>query len=455
MGRHGFILGGCLTACTASPPPAPPPVPAAPTATRQHTCSPLNLPGSTLSGVSLSDLRAALGRPIDGPEVRALVQRLDPGYAVPEDPAFMGFHDHGITFVAHDGYVEGIDLYGRAYGVRSYRGALPAGVSFDDTNLDVERRLGAPQGCDGKGRCYHFEHGLEVRYGPDACVSTVTVRDPLPIGTAQLQRVQLLEDRRGSVRGFVFTIAYASHYERPTRMAVRLEDEDGVAPPVIPKRDDLSVEGRLGWQITVPAGPRFGQVGAFVPYHALAWAEGEHRVTPTVRVEEETDADGWREAALKARADLLTPRLVSQPACAWHRFGIRTLTVNGTAGDASGVPRPERPVRSGSALAPDLRWQVTRGHRLIHRSAERADRFTGRWNERTPWFRLCAADRIYVGLEDVDVALHDDLGGRSFDIDTLRAESEAGELTPFGVATRITTTKVETRSDEDHRARTR
>lgn len=429
------LLTAALTACTGAVERPVPHATAEPVANDAPRCAPLSLPVDQPAGVTTEELQAALGRHVRDPVVVQLAARLGKplDQSAGRQYALLNFHDQGVTIVLDsDQYVEAIDFHGRTYQVRSYPHALPSGLSFTDRSDDIEKRLGKPLSCSTRGRCTYADGGIEIVYGPDACVSTVTTHPTAEPGTALVRAVRTRPDTRGGTRGLVVHIDYTVNVDAPARISASLVDGRESAPEVIAGRDELQREGRLGWTMTHDSGVILGGITRFIPYSALLLPEGKHSLTPRIVVEKRGASGDWSAVPLRFLHGEPPVVTVDEPRCPWLRFGVQRVVV------------AERDYDGGQSTRPDLRWQVA-SEKLIHASSEQSDTFTGRWSERTPWFRACSGDRIAIDVEDVDSAFHDDIGGRTIELSELVRIAGAREVLSFGSVKELVLSAVEQR----------
>ena len=388
------------TGCLPEPAPAVGPAPAAVIAHNERLlrCSPVNLAGSAATPPSIEELRSLLGKRFNDAPVRELTKRLG-GLSLSDAPALINLHEHGITLVvAGDERIGAIDLHGRTYDVRRFQGTLPLGLDFYDRSPEVEAKLGKPLGCTAEGRCPYIEQGVEVRYGPDACVSTITLRQEVARGSVVARGVAVRPDSQRGVAGVVVSFSFASNLDVAGQVVVRLKDENGAVPNVIATRPDLQREGQLALVAEVPAGPHVGEVGAFVPFYALNLSAGIHRLAPSIEIEATPQRLVTSVPMSSEQAALI---MVNQPACRWLQLGVQSLTVKSESyGEADG--------------APDLRWVLEQEGRVVFSSSESSSGFRARWNEMTPALHVCDEDTLSLNIQDVDVTFHDDVAWRTF-----------------------------------------
>ncbi|NUO49395.1 MAG: hypothetical protein HOV80_11120 [Polyangiaceae bacterium] len=398
-------------------------------------CAPLGLPVLEPVAVTTTELQAALGRHVSDPVVRQLAAALGKPLDDRSQNRYrlLNFHDQGVTIVLdNEQYVEAIDLHGRTYQVRSYPHALPSGLSFKDRSDDIEKRFGKPLFCATRGRCTYADGGLEIVYGPDACVSTLTLHPTAEPGTALVSAIRIRPEKRGGARGILVGIDYTINVGAPARLSASLVDGRENAPEVITGRDELQRAGRLGWTVAHDSGVIITSVSRFIPHSALVLSEGTHVLTPRVVVEKQTAAGDWSAVPIRFLHGEPPVVTLDEPRCRWHRFGVQRVVV------------AERDYDGGESSRPDLRWQVAL-EKNLHTSSEQGDTFTGRWSERTPWFRACSGDDITIGIQDVDAAFHDDIGGRTIELSELVRIAGAREVLSFGPVKELVLSAVEER----------
>jgi hypothetical protein len=384
------------TGCRPEPAPVVGPTPEAVQAFNQRLmrCAPLNLAGQAATTTSLEELRSLLGKRFDDAPVRELTKRLG-GSAFSSVPAFINLHEHGLTLVVGaDTRIEAIDLHGRTSTVQRFQGTLPFGLDFYDRSPEVEARLGKPLGCTAEGRCLYIEQGVEVRYGPDACVSSMTLRPEVARGAVVPRHVHVRRDSVHGIRGIVVQFSFASNLDVAGQLIVRLKDENGVVPGVIATRPDLQREGKFALIADVPAGPNVDGLSAFVPFYALNLSVGNHQLAPSIEVEPKPASP------VLLSSEQAASIAVTQPACRWLQLGVQSLTVKSESyGDGEG--------------ALDLRWVLEQDGRVVFSSSESPSGFRARWNEMTPALRVCDEDTLSLNIQDVDLVFHDDVAWKT------------------------------------------
>lgn len=416
-----------------------PPATSEPIATKVTRCGPLGLPVVEPRGITTAELRGALGRHLSDPVIRELAARL--GRPL-EDRAYglLNFHDQGVTLVIdNEQYVEAVDLHGRTHQVRSYPKALPSGLRFADRSDDVERRLGEPLFCSRGGRCAYTGGGIEVVYGPDACVSTVTMRPAAEPGTALIRAVRTRFEQRGGAHGILVDVIYTLNVEAPARLSASLVDANGVSPEVIADHDERQRAGRLTFSTTHERGVTMASISRFVPYYTLLLSEGAHELTPQIVVEKRAADGDWSPVPLHFLHGAPPAITLEAPRCRWNRFGVQRVAVaerdyDGSIGSAQ-----------GGLTRPELRWRIALEERTIFTSSERSDTFAARWSERTPWFRACQGDGIAIDVEDVDAAFHEEIGGRTIEMTELHRITSAREVLSFGAVKELALSPLEQR----------
>lgn len=95
---------------------------------------------------SIGPLLAAIGKPLNAPQVEQLVRAYDLRVKVDDRRAYLESERHGLALLTEDGLVHTIFLYGGGKDdFARYLGTLPDGLSFDWTKSEVRSRLGTPE----------------------------------------------------------------------------------------------------------------------------------------------------------------------------------------------------------------------------------------------------------------------------------------------------------------------
>jgi|SRR6478609_3947182 len=95
--------------------------------------------------VSVDDLKAAVGKPMQSAEVQSLIEKLGPGTRKKGDLGiYHRYKTTGVTLVEKTARLAKIVLQPKGGGMKEYAGEIPFGIRLGQAKDDVRGTLGEP-----------------------------------------------------------------------------------------------------------------------------------------------------------------------------------------------------------------------------------------------------------------------------------------------------------------------
>jgi len=422
-------------------PPAPPAVPEPTGCAAWRAGSPsVHLPAP-------AHLRALLGQPPDGGELKALAARLGPPRVqVGRDRIIHDFADHGLTLVferdAAGTRLSEVDLNGRVDRMSPWAGALPAGLDFRMDGAEVERTLGGPDfGTCRWEDCPYLARGLRVRLDRAGCLGRVSLTPA--VGPEQLRLQGLLirqAEKRNGVSGVAISMIPTAGWQRERReidLELMLNDANGHPVRVSRQAERIRTDdGRLRLRAALGGIGSAGRVELFVPYWALELGPGPHALTG--RITARASAAGplfgprppYAPVALEVVGQDGVAFDLSMPKLSRVRLRVSSLQLEPGLYDDIERNTMAATVATGGALwffgftpkryeRPDPFWALVLGDQQVYRSAAVQDVHRARWRGPSSWLRLAPGDEVLLLIEDEDLGGAEVLARFSLGVDEI------------------------------------
>jgi hypothetical protein len=95
--------------------------------------------------VTVDDLKAAIGKPMQSAEVQSLINKLGPGTRKKDDLGiYYRYKTSGVILVENESRLAEIYLEPKGRGMSQYEGEIPFGVRFGQSREEIRALLGEP-----------------------------------------------------------------------------------------------------------------------------------------------------------------------------------------------------------------------------------------------------------------------------------------------------------------------
>jgi hypothetical protein len=358
----------------------------------------------------VKELHAAVGLPLDSPEVQAVVATLGKpaGQHSHGKRTWRHFTAHGISLVVSGGAtLEEVQLrakpVGDSKGWWPYCGDLPKGLTFAMGEERVKKELGQPDESASRTASW-LSAGYKLQF-PEVFGKRIEIfrltsrfeKGTMRLGTLKAKPNVMVGGVRCVELRFPFAYRDAEGEAGRPFFYVGLKQKDGTR---VKGRFERSRHVDKGLVEVTYQPPLKGDAVVTIPYYALDLPVGSHTLTTHIEaVDDPSPGERGRPISLVGDSAKIT---LEMPAVRWLSVGVRSVTMAPGRYDDAVV---KGDTKSGK---PDPLWHVSLDTRpfadTMFESRPRQNNHRASWTSYSPVFPLLDGDTVAIKIYDEDVA---------------------------------------------------